>query len=214
MKIELNIPTSLNDLTLGQYQKYISIAEPTEQDLVVCFLDLTLDQVNSIKVKDFTMIVERLTELFKEEKKHHLKFKLDGVKYGFIPNLDEISYGENKDVTTYINNWETMHQALSVLYRPIKQELGSKYLIEDYTGKEDAELFKDVPLDIAMGAYVFFWNLTNELLTAIPSFLLREATKSQVDLDPNGEVLVKSIHSLKEILQDLMKLPNSHYTFA
>ncbi len=33
MKLEINVPTSLNDITLGQYQKYLKIVEKTRKAL-------------------------------------------------------------------------------------------------------------------------------------------------------------------------------------
>ena len=38
MKIEVNIPENLNDITLGQYQEFLKIEEPTEEDILKVFL--------------------------------------------------------------------------------------------------------------------------------------------------------------------------------
>jgi hypothetical protein len=40
--------------------------------------------------------------------------------------------GEYIDLDTYMGKWESIQIAMNVLYRPIKQKLGKKYLIEDY----------------------------------------------------------------------------------
>ena len=83
------------------------------------------------------------------QQKHILKFNLDGTPLGFITDLDEISYGENKDVTGYINDWQTMHKAMAVLYRPIKISKKGKYIIQDYEGtREYAERMKKMPLSV------------------------------------------------------------------
>ena len=42
MKIEVNIPENLNDITLGQYQEFLKIEEPTEEDILKVFLGLDL----------------------------------------------------------------------------------------------------------------------------------------------------------------------------
>jgi hypothetical protein len=50
-----------------------------------------------------------------------------------------------------------MHKAMAVLFRPIKKKQGTKYLIEDYEGSHKySELMKEIPLDVVMGAMVFF----------------------------------------------------------
>ena len=135
---------------------------------------------------------------------------MSGNEYGFIPNLDEITYGENKDITSYISDWKTMHKAMAVLYRPIKQKQNSKYLIDDYEGSHNySEVMKNMPLDVVLGAMVFFWNLTNALLNSIPNYLEKEIKQAQmqgVDLAESGEAIQNSMHLLKETLQNLNRL--------
>ncbi len=138
------------------------------------------------------------------------QFNLNGVSFGFIPNLDDISYGENKDITGYINDWGNMHRAMAVMYRPIKQKLKGKYLIEDYNGSHIyAETMKQMPLSIVMGSIVFFYNLTNELLSCIPNYLENQLKTEQMNgvvSQENGAVIQNYIHSLKGTLLDLERL--------
>ena len=216
MKIEVNIPENLNDITLGQYQEFLKIEEPTEEDILKVFLGLDLKGLGKIKAADVDKYAAHITSLFEQDQQHVLKFDLKGVQFGFMPNLDEITYGENKDVTAYLNDWQTMHKAMAVLYRPITQKLGARYLIEDYEGSHrHSEAMKDMPLGIVMGAMVFFYNLTNALLKAIPSYLEKETMKGQttgVISAENGEAIKKYIHLLKETSADLMRLQTYHFT--
>ena len=162
--------------------------------------------------------MRNINNLFEQEQKHSLRFNLNGLEFGFIPNLDEITYGENKDVTAYLNDWQKMHKAMAVLYRPIINKFGKKYLIEEYEGShKHSELMKSMPLGVVMGSLVFFCNLTNELLKAIPSLLEKEMQKEQttkVILQENGEAIRNYIQSLKEILGDLTKLQTYPYILA
>ena len=216
MKIEVNIPENLNDITLGQYQEFLKIEEPTEEDILKVFLGLDLKGLGKIKAADVDKYANHITSLFEQEQEHVLKFDLKGVQFGFMPNLDEITYGENKDVTAYLNDWQTMHKAMAVLYRPIKQKLGARYLIEDYEGSHKySETMKEMPLGVVMGAMVFFYNLTNALLKAIPSYLEKQMEKEQMTgaiSAENGEAIKKYIHLLKETSEDLMKLQTYHFT--
>tara|TARA_R110000803_G_scaffold172335_1_gene235248 strand:- start:287 stop:943 length:657 start_codon:yes stop_codon:yes gene_type:complete len=218
MKIEVNIPENLNDITLGQYQEFLKVEEPTEEDILKVFLGLDLKGLGSIKATDVDKYASHITSLFETEQKHSLKFILKGVDFGFIPSLDDITYGENKDVTAYLNDWQTMHKAMAVLYRPITQKLSNRYLIEDYGGShKHSEAMKEMPLGIVMGAMVFFYNLTNALLKAIPSYLEKEAKKGQMNGQisaENGEAIKKYIHLLKETSGDLMKLQTYPFTGA
>ena len=218
MNIEINIPDNLNEITLGQYQEFLKIEEPTEEDILKVFLNLDLKGIGKVKAADVDKYATHITSLFEQEQRHSLKFNLKGVEFGFLPNLDDITYGENKDVTAYLNDWQSMHKAMSVLYRPITQKLSGKYLIEGYEGSHKySETMKQMPLGVVMGSMVFFYNLTNELLKAIPNYLEKEAMKEQMKgqiSEQNGEAIKKYTHLLKETLGDLAKLQTYPYTLA
>ena len=102
---------------------------------------------------------------------------------------------------------------MAVLYRPITRRLGEKYLIEDYEGSDKySEALKEMPLDIALGAYVFFYHLGNELLKSTMTYLEENPQVQSIlnkhNLENAGDGTQVYMHSLKEMLEDLMKLPN------
>jgi len=216
MKVELNIPESLKDITLQQYQKFVAIKEPTNDDLLSIFLNEDINVINQIKASEIDRLVSHINSLFEVDQHHQLRFNLNGVKYGFIPDLDNISYGENKDITTYLNDWSKMHKAMAVLYRPITLSKGGKYLIEEYNGTRlTSEVMLQMPLSVVMGSMVFFYRLTNELLKAIPNYLEKQtkmqSMKGQISVE-NGEAIKSYIHSLRGTLDDLTKSQSYHYT--
>ena len=218
--IEVTIPKSLNDLTLGQYLKYVKatsgevkLDEVVESELLVTiFCNIQLRHLNLLSNNQVNDIATRLVPVVKEMSNLNADFKhrftLNGVEYGMINNLDEISYGENKDITTFISSIENNHLAMGVLFRPIIQKQGDKYEIEDYKGvtPEQGDVMLDMPLDVFIGAHVFFWNLTRELLKNIPSYLVREMGEEnykelmqKASINTTGEVMMKSFALLKEI---------------
>ena len=210
MQIEVSVPSSLKEVKLKDYQDYLLIEEPTNDDMLKCILNIDQKELGKIKASDVDFLLGHVINLFKEKQELIPKFKMYGIEYGFIPNLDEITYGENKDVTAYINDWGTMHKAMAVLFRPIKQKQRDKYIIEEYEGSHKySEVMKEMPLNVVMGAMVFFYNLTNVLLKSIPSFLEKEIAKEQMQgviSKENGEVIQNSILLLNQTLQDLKKL--------
>jgi hypothetical protein len=218
MQLEVSIPSSLKEVKLKDYQDFLKIEDSNEDDLIKCILNIDQKELGKIKASDVDYLLKHIVDLFEGEQKLIPTFKMYGVEYGLIPNLDEISYGENKDVTSYINDWETMNKAMAVLYRPVKQKLRNQYLIEDYEGSfKYSEVMKDMPLDVVMGAMVFFYNLTSVLLKYIPSYLEKEVTKEQtqgVISQENGEAIQSYIQLLKETLPNLKKLQNFPYTNA
>ena len=215
MKVEINIPENLNDITLEQYQRFLKIEEPANEDLLSIFLNLNKEQINKIKASEIDKLITHINSLFEVKQNFINRFVLNGQEFGFIPNLDEITYGENADVTSYINDWEKMHKAMAVLYRPIKQKQGKKYLIEEYEGTiKYSELMKSMPLSVVMGSMVFFYNLTKELLKATPNYLEKqiqmEQMTGQISVE-SGQNTLKLIASLKETLEDLTKLQSYRY---
>jgi hypothetical protein len=140
-------------------------------------------------------------------------FKHKGLEFGFIPNLDEISLGEYTDLETYISDWDNMHKAMAVLYRPVINKLNKKYLIEEYKGSATySDAMLDMPLEVALGAMVFFYNLGNALLNSTLNYL--ETDKQLMDLidkhslEKSGDGIVVTMALLREMLEDLMKFPN------
>lgn len=210
MQVEISIPSSLKEVKLKDYQEYLTIDEPNNDDLIKCILNIDQKELGKIKASNVDYLLNHVVKLFEDKQELVPTFKLYGVEYGFIPNLDEITYGENKDVTTYINDWDSMHKAMAVLFRPIKQKQRDKYIIEEYEGSHKySEVMKDMPLEVVMGAMVFFYNLTNVLLKSIPSYLEKQMEREQMQgvISPeNGEAIQSYIHLLKQTSQDLNKL--------
>jgi len=112
--------------------------------------------------------VAQITLALTQEAEFKSTFKINGVEFGFIPNLNDISTGEYVDLSTHGTTIENMHKVMAVLFRPIKsKDFFGNYDIEPYTGtKQYAELMKYTPLSIVNGALVFFYNLSKELRIA------------------------------------------------
>ena len=100
--------------------------------------------------------------------------------FGFIPNLDEMTLGEYIDLDTYFGDWDNMHKAMSVLYRPITKEKGNLYNIEEYDGTKYSDVLKLMPLDVVLGSIFFFYNLSSELFDNYPE-LFDGGNREQLD---------------------------------
>jgi len=207
--MEIQVPTDLSEITLGQYQEYIALESPTEVDTISIFMNIDRSAVKTIKATSMDSLVEDINKLFKTEQRFLNRFKISGKEFGFIPKLDDITYGENKDISSYMK-WDTMHKAMAVMYRPIILKQRRKYLIEDYEGSHKySEIMKSAPMNVVMGAMLFFSNLMNDLLNYIPNYLEQEENK--LLLESNGVDIQKFTHLLKGTLQDLKALQNYHY---
>jgi len=168
--------------------------------------------VAKMKQQDLNYAVGKITELFKKIPDLVTKFTLNGIEFGFIPNLNDMSSGEYMDLDGYIIDWEDSHKSLAVLYRPIKQKSGNKYLIEDYEGSDKySELMLDAPMDVVLSSKVFFWTLGRELLKSTMDSLAESKQMSIVNkhnLEKDGVGILQSMPYHRAMLEDLMKLPN------
>jgi hypothetical protein len=161
-------------------------------------------------------LVQHFNKLFSEKPKFKHRFKLNDVEFGFITDLENISWGEYIDIEANIIDFDTMHQAMAVMYRPIVKQSKDKYEIEPYNGDLTyAEVMKYAPLDVVLPASVFFWNLGNELLNNILTSLEQKKNKTRIvkafNLANDGVGINQSINSLKETLQSLTQLQNRDY---
>ena len=221
MQTTINIPESLNELTLGQYQEFLTKSKGLEgyklaQCTVEVFCSLPRVSVLKISLIDITSITAHLNALFQDEQQLQLTFNIKSQKFGFINDIENMSLGEYSDVDSYISDWDNMHRTMAVLYRPITNEVKDKYTITDYNGTAElAEFMRFMPLDIAFGALVFFYHLGNELLKATRSYLVEETveliSQQQHNLAKSGDGTTASTHSLRETLEDLTKLPDFQY---
>jgi len=224
MKVKIKIPEDLSEVTLEQYQYLMEIQNENDDDefsarkLISVFCKIPLSQVMYIDYSSAADLLAKFNQMFSEEKLMHTRFKLNDTEFGFIPDLEGISFGEYIDCEKYMQSWKTMHNAMAVLYRPITKTKGEKYEIESYEGSVTyAEVMKAMPLSVALGANVFFWNLINELLEGLIVYLQNEV-KKEVDmkiiaqylhLENDGDGINQFMELQRATLRNLKKLP--HY---
>ena len=232
--ITLNIPSSLSDITLGQYQKYIKDIkhltekeEPTQEEiefsnlkLLECFCNINLKQAYQLPMAEFSSVINHINELFNVDHKLHNKFQMtdpDGnkVTFGFIPKLEDISMGEFVDLEKYISDWQQMHKAMAILYRPVIHEKNNFYLIEDYEGSDKySDVMKDSPIQAALGSMVFFYSLGTELSKHLMDSLAKQLkvdSDFKQHLEQSGVGINQFTHSLEEMSENLKKLQNSPF---
>ena len=216
MKANINVPTELNEITLKQYQKFLKVQDSKQNNtflqtkMIEIFCNVKMQDALNIKLSDADRISSLISEMFEQKPDLVKSFWLNNVEYGFVPDLDEITLGEYIDLDTYMGEWENIQIAMNVLYRPIKQKLGQKYLIEEYDPDTKDKLI-NMPMDAVFGSIIFFYRLGIELSKTMMNYLENEEGNLQVqglDFLKNGDGIQAFTDSLEEILQDLKILPN------
>jgi hypothetical protein len=230
VEIELSVPSELSDITLGQYQKYLKILDQNKDDdnatefinlkTIEIFCNVDFKDVLKIPLGEAEKVLKIINKAFEEKPDIIRHFKLLDVDMGFIPNLERISLGEYIDVENGITDWQTMHKAMSVLYRPVNFRSKERYTIAPYEPSDEvSELMREMPLDVAMSSVVFFYDLGKELLKAIPTFTQENLTEEQIyllkqTLAQSGVGINQFTHLLEGMSLDSIKLPKVHSSSA
>ena len=230
VQIELSVPDALSDITLGQYQKYLKILDSNKDDenaaefinlkTIEIFCNVDFKDVLKIPLGEAEKVLTIINKAFDEKPDIIRHFKLLNVDMGFIPNLERISLGEYIDVENNIVDWQTMHKAMAVLYRPVNFKSREKYTVAPYEPSDEvSELMKEMPLDVAMSSMVFFYDLGMELLKAIPTFIQKNLTEEQTyllkqTLAQSGVGINQFTHLLKGMSLDSIRLPKVHSSNA
>lgn len=220
-EIKVEVPQSWSAVTLRDYLKLRKDMETYKDDdeaLTAClFHHLAHFPVEYLQQMDIDTYVKIKADLLKFFNNIDLplqrKIKIDGVEYGFEPQLSQMAYGAYLDISKYetVEINDKWAEIMAILYRPITKEMGALYDIKTYNGVEGAEKFLDVTMDVHWGAIFFFNNLLKDLLNVIQKSLTEELMvmdlplKLKEILQENGKVIHQLSNYHKETLQNLMK---------
>ena len=168
MELKIKVPSSLSEMTLGQYQRYLAVAGPSgESEVSETFLSLKMLEIfcnvpyataMRFPVSEVNRIVKIITGVLNEKGELVRHFKMGDIEFSFIPKLDDMTFGEYIDLDNFLGDWDKMHKAMSVLYRPTKTRTGALYSIKDYEGDIYHESMKQMPLDAVFHSIVFFYT--------------------------------------------------------
>jgi hypothetical protein len=223
MKTEIVIPTSLSEIPLKSYQEFMRVVEKSNdeefigQKTIEIFCGLKMKDVVKVKWSDVKSLTVHLNEIFKAKPKFQATFKIQDTEFGFIPNLEDMTFGEYIDLESNISSVETFHKAMAVMYRPITKKVKDRYEIFEYKGTDEfSDVMKYASLDVVLGATVFFSTLGSDLVQHTLTSLEKEIKKNpkimtlakERNLIKDGDGTIQSMRFLKETLQSLMKLPD------
>jgi hypothetical protein len=203
-EIKIVVPTDWSAVTLRDYlalRKDIETYKDEEEAIFACLLHhlckFPLEYLQQLDIDAYIGIKKDITAFFNNTEGEFKKtINIDGVEYGFEPNLSQMAYGAYVDISKYesVGIDEKWAEVMSILYRPLKHKMGALYDIEPYTGKLETEKFLDVTMDVHWGALFFFNNLQKDLLNATLKSLMGELTgvdlplKLKQTLERSGEV--------------------------
>jgi hypothetical protein len=218
MELKVVVPTSLSEITLDQYQRFARLEGDEEfltHKMLEIFCGVPLAQLPNVKFSSVANVMRHINTMFSEKPPLKPEFTLGEHTFGFIPNLEDITFGEYVDLDNYMSDVQDLHKTMAVLYRPVTERAGRRYAIEPYeSAGKYADLMKDAPMDAVMGASLFFYRLGNDLINATLTSLENQKTNTHLNHSSveSGDGTLPSISSLKEMLQDLNELDNLGFT--
>lgn len=216
-ELTINVPTSWKDVTLKSYLNLQKDIKNYEEDKEAHFglslyhlCGMDWDEQSGLTMKSRNLLKEKLNGFENPNDLPLQRFiTIDGVEYGFEPNLSKMAYGAYVDISQYEkleidNNWAKI---MAVLYRPVNLKKSGLYTIEPYTGNEDSERWLKVSMDVHLGTLFFFINLYLDLLNGIrnSSKVTELPHNIQLILERSGRVIRQSLNLQMEIYKKWRK---------
>ncbi len=191
---EYYVPNRWSEISLRRYMSFITTyneeASEAEKELhlISTILGVHIDTIGKAKKSVIDKVVLELTELINNPASEDLvlEFEIDGVEYGFNPNLSELKLKEFVDLDNKLGNgWQDMHKVMSILYRPIVKRRKDKYEIEEYdfrTAAKRANIFIDeLSVDVVNAAASFFLTIAVDYIKITQAYLkMNRRQKRQV----------------------------------
>jgi len=182
-EIKIVVPKDWSAVSLDKYlkmQKDLEIYKDEEGAYTAVLFhhlcEFPVDLITKIDVDTYSKIKRDLAGFLNStELPLQRIITIDGVEYGFEPNLSQMSYGAYVDISKYetLTIDDKWSEIMSILYRPVIKKQGKLYDIETYKGQIDKEKFLSVGMDVHFGALFFFKNLWMDLLSDIQKSLMQ-----------------------------------------
>ena len=225
MDIEIIVPENWQDVTLQQYLKFYKAMKPYEGsedystkiiEIAAYYLcNIDAETLNKLPIDIFNEISKALMELILSGKKQELvkSFVIGDTKYGFITNLDQMTYGEYVDLVTYSKDvYENAALICSILYRPILDEDKTTYRIQEYKGTNENQIdlfYQKLTMDVIFGALSFFLRLQTDLSNSTLTYMTETMMKMMEETPTStvAQILAESGVSTQQLqlLQEMIQ---------
>ena len=197
--VNITIPESWSEITLRKYlalqsdlENYKDDEEAMKAYMIHHLCNITMEEFNSLPKSAYDNIINTMSP-FLNGTEHELQrfVTIDGVEYGFEPNLANMAYGAYCDITKHDvigidKNWAKI---MDILYRPVEKKLFDSYSIKAYEGKIDETKWLNVGMDVHFGTLFFFLHT----LTDLSNYTLNSLMPTEEELGLNTiQTLAKS----------------------
>jgi len=185
------ISTKYSDQTLGTYVDFMAAGEDTVSQ-IQAITGLKRDDIRKIDMATIEKIVTAYANGLKNDEKVFQKFiEIDGIKFGFHPNLKSMTFGEWLDLSELSKNFpHQLPELMCILYRPVTAEINQQYKIEEYDSDvhlKYAPQMRKLNLANVNAALLFFSTLRNDLVNNTPAYLEQELERLKREISQLAE---------------------------
>tara|TARA_R110002050_G_scaffold2739_9_gene15336 strand:+ start:215 stop:856 length:642 start_codon:yes stop_codon:yes gene_type:complete len=186
--------SSWSDVTLEKWLKLVDFHNGTKSnealETIAELSNIPKDLISQLELRDIVVMMGSISELqAKQDSSLKRIIEIEGKRYGFHPNLDEITLGEYADLEQFIKLGIEKHlpEIVAVLYRPIVEEKNGVYTIAAYDGDISirAEEMKKMSAEQVQSALVFFYHFASVLLMTSQSSLTTRLKEMKMQLPQN-----------------------------
>ena len=181
---QFKLINSWSDVNLDTWLKLIEFETGSKtqeaEGTIAALSDMSKQLINQLSLRDVAVIMEKIAQL-QAEQDSSLKriIEIDGVEYGYMPDLNQITLGEYADLETFIKMGieKNLPEVMAVLYRKVTEKTDSGvYTIEAYGGDLTirAEQMKKMSAEQVQSALVFFYNFVSVLSVTSESYLTKK----------------------------------------
>lgn len=223
----MKIPKSWDELTIGQYIELRPVLNANFDNpiteiihLLAVLLQQPTQEVCKMTVDDYLNVRNDLSFIWETELPREIqrRFKVNGKWYEVVTNARQLNGGQYISLVTKLKDTngnpdatiDMLHQILTSISIPVsKGKLGwNKLEIEPTYYQDTAKEFYDhLPMSIAYPIGVFFYNLSQSLMTAIQDYSNKKLTEAEKIKKEVMEDFLKdgdgSLHSITYLMETL-----------
>lgn len=186
--MKLFIPVSAEQITLKRFVDYHTATDNVERVMIA--VNKSREYCEGLKVETVQTVIDLFEAACLTGKETHTPtVTIEGVKLGFIPDLNSMTFREHVDLdqlskSIWLENgtvdYKNLPQLMAILYRPVTEQVGEYYNISKYDSDNVKKYMKAVnglTMDRVQGGLLFFSTIAAELVNNSLESLDRMLTK-------------------------------------
>lgn len=189
--MKIRVPQNSREITLEMFRDYKCALDDVER--VITITGLSREDVLKLlpaTMKEVISIFETSLTLGYKERPTivRVKTKNGSMKLGFLPDINEITYGEWADADNYSKEiyedaeYSSVHKLVGILFRPVDVDFMGQYSLKPYDSNNlrfYEQFILNLTMDKVFSALAFFLQIGNELQMTGRGYLIQEL-KNQV----------------------------------